>query len=684
MSKGKQFIEASKAASLAINSLRQSLLRSSNAAAIFKPARTASTMPQATQPTQRALRNPFAQPQTPLSLAQKFATTTAPDAAQPQTRGYFAKTKHLSKQAPREKLIETAIVFAGFRILHKGLLETIREAREISQKVAIIYPTNPNPNNYNPFSDTQKVTMIKMVASEQNLDNLVLVGIPQQVWNNLQQSDKSAESLRWITQYLDENGLGNSVVVRGPNRESREHQIYPQLEGEIEVRIHPKKINFVGTSEEVNSTAVLSNLFSANLEAKATAVDAIPQSLFELISQIAEIARIKSKEAGLDSTLPLSSVTEGDYRKHIQKAWQNLQSLAKEDAPLKKRLEILPSLGAIESRADLEDHSMFTDGTSAILRPAEEVIEITPINPKEVTIAEPKKPESLGLFLGRFQAFHKGHESIVKDMLKQNDIAVVIIASDDVPSATKPGSFDHISSAKTPHSFEQVKSFIEAAFEEEVKAGRLKIINRNTDLGNSSNPEDWKNLAKKFGFEEKRNEGTIKGVKIYAGNKLADIKDGEHYIAKVAKHAGIDLVLVAPTQYNLTTGSVDEKSKNLSGADASAYGITVNPTSQMAMQLTNPKIMDLMYRNWICANVMDCAIGEVTKEDLQKNAKKIDDKIAELNKKGLAVRPAVDGEFAVIFAKEKFVTKTDAPTPDATPSSSSGSKFGGEKPLHHK
>lgn len=90
-----------------------------------------------------------------------------------------------------------------------------------------------------------------------------------------------------------------------------------------------------------------------------------------------------------------------------------------------------------------------------------------------------KKKYKCGLYIGRFQPIHIGHEAIIRKML--NECEQVIIA---VGSAQESGT------ERNPFNFYQRADLITNVFYQHIIAGRMSIIPL-TDRKNPSNDASW-------------------------------------------------------------------------------------------------------------------------------------------------------------------------------------------------
>ena len=84
---------------------------------------------------------------------------------------------------------------------------------------------------------------------------------------------------------------------------------------------------------------------------------------------------------------------------------------------------------------------------------------------------------SVGLFIGRFQPFHKGHESIVRKMLEECERVVIAI-----------GSAQELGTTTNPFRYEYRRLMIQKVFPEYFD--RISILGIN-DRANPSDDESW-------------------------------------------------------------------------------------------------------------------------------------------------------------------------------------------------
>lgn len=96
------------------------------------------------------------------------------------------------------------------------------------------------------------------------------------------------------------------------------------------------------------------------------------------------------------------------------------------------------------------------------------------------------KKYKLGLFIGRFQPFHKGHEMIVKKALEQCDKLVILV-----------GSAQESMTLKNPFSVKTRSLLIEGTFFDEVREEKI-IILPIPDRDNPSNDSSWGEYIIKF------------------------------------------------------------------------------------------------------------------------------------------------------------------------------------------
>ena len=90
-----------------------------------------------------------------------------------------------------------------------------------------------------------------------------------------------------------------------------------------------------------------------------------------------------------------------------------------------------------------------------------------------------EKKYRCGLYIGRFQPIHIGHESIIRKMLKECNIVIVAI-----------GSAQEHNTPRNPFNFYERKDFITNIFYREVISGKLIIIPLK-DRENPSNDASW-------------------------------------------------------------------------------------------------------------------------------------------------------------------------------------------------
>lgn len=114
-----------------------------------------------------------------------------------------------------------------------------------------------------------------------------------------------------------------------------------------------------------------------------------------------------------------------------------------------------------------------------------------------------EKKYKYGLYIGRFQPIHIGHESIIRKML--NECERVIIA---IGSAQESGT------TKNPFTFEQRADLITNVFYRERVEGRLKIMPLE-DRENPSNDASWGDYV----FQKVYNRFYIFPDVIYEGKK---------------------------------------------------------------------------------------------------------------------------------------------------------------------
>lgn len=90
-----------------------------------------------------------------------------------------------------------------------------------------------------------------------------------------------------------------------------------------------------------------------------------------------------------------------------------------------------------------------------------------------------EKKYRCGLYIGRFQPIHIGHESIIRKMLKECNIVIVAI-----------GSAQEHGTLRNPFNFYERKDLITNVFYREIISGRLIIIPLK-DRENPSNDASW-------------------------------------------------------------------------------------------------------------------------------------------------------------------------------------------------
>ena len=84
-----------------------------------------------------------------------------------------------------------------------------------------------------------------------------------------------------------------------------------------------------------------------------------------------------------------------------------------------------------------------------------------------------------GLYIGRFQPIHIGHESIIRKMLKECDQVIIVV-----------GSAQESGTERNPFTFEQRADLIMNVFYQYVIAGRMSIIPLR-DRAKPSNDASW-------------------------------------------------------------------------------------------------------------------------------------------------------------------------------------------------
>ena len=77
----------------------------------------------------------------------------------------------------------------------------------------------------------------------------------------------------------------------------------------------------------------------------------------------------------------------------------------------------------------------------------------------------PEKSAKTGIFIGRFQPFHKGHAGVVRRALEECDAVIIGV-----------GSSQHKGTSKNPYSFEERKHIIEKTLQDEVILDRYQIV----------------------------------------------------------------------------------------------------------------------------------------------------------------------------------------------------------------
>ena len=90
-----------------------------------------------------------------------------------------------------------------------------------------------------------------------------------------------------------------------------------------------------------------------------------------------------------------------------------------------------------------------------------------------------EKKYRCGLYIGRFQPIHIGHESIIRKMLKECNIVIVAI-----------GSAQEHNTPRNPFNFYERKDLITNIFYREIISGQLTIIPLK-DRENPSNDASW-------------------------------------------------------------------------------------------------------------------------------------------------------------------------------------------------
>lgn len=89
------------------------------------------------------------------------------------------------------------------------------------------------------------------------------------------------------------------------------------------------------------------------------------------------------------------------------------------------------------------------------------------------------KKYKCGLYIGRFQPLHIGHESIIRKMLKECDQVIIVV-----------GSAQESGTERNPFTFEQRADLITNVFYQYVIAGRMSVIPLR-DRVNPSNDASW-------------------------------------------------------------------------------------------------------------------------------------------------------------------------------------------------
>ncbi|OYT42266.1 MAG: hypothetical protein B6U78_01615 [Candidatus Aenigmarchaeota archaeon ex4484_224] len=93
----------------------------------------------------------------------------------------------------------------------------------------------------------------------------------------------------------------------------------------------------------------------------------------------------------------------------------------------------------------------------------------------------------IALFVGRFQPLHKGHEKVIRNLLKKYEKVIVAI-----------GSINQKRSFKNPFTFIERKKMFEILFKNEIKKGKIEIIG----IKDYFNDEKWSNaLIKRKHFD---------------------------------------------------------------------------------------------------------------------------------------------------------------------------------------
>ncbi len=278
---------------------------------------------------------------TPPTPRTNFAYTAAQDLT---ARRSFASTLTAPQQPQPKKAV---IVFSGLRTPHEGFIATIEEAAQLGENVIVIYPTNKNPDNFNPFSDAQRIHMLKDVVDAKKMKGgVIALGIPAEVWHSLRNNFNDAP-LQWIMQAIEQIGYDKKdlIATKGrvaPNEWTTTYNLLSERVGLVE---HAKRVSFA-TGLPMNSTQILSNLFreEKSLPRKDARGSLLPSTL-SIIKTLAAISYLLNQKRDPNAMpIKISEITAEIFKEKFTEAEKFLAQLETDSADLKKRKEELSKL----------------------------------------------------------------------------------------------------------------------------------------------------------------------------------------------------------------------------------------------------------------------------------------------------------------------------------------------------
>lgn len=164
------------------------------------------------------------------------------------------------------------IVFIGrFQPLHNAHLEIIKKASKMAERVVIIIGSSFQPRTYkNPWSETERLTMLSVITKENNLDNINFDYNSDSIYND------QAWAIR-VQQIVDQFVWDpkNKIAIIGHDKDESTFylNLFPQW--------HREHIDLI---EPLHSTDIRDLYFRSNVNMNFIA-GVVPDSIYNILSQ---------------------------------------------------------------------------------------------------------------------------------------------------------------------------------------------------------------------------------------------------------------------------------------------------------------------------------------------------------------------------------------------------------------